>query len=386
MDKYIYSIWLNFLDIPTDKKVRLIEHFGSAQAIYEASEEEYISVEFLNHKYITVLNDKNLNKSKKELKEVEKGGYGLVSIEDDIYPKNLLEIYDPPILLYTYGNKELLRKELAFCIVGSRNCTEYGLTAALNIATQIAECGMLVVSGCAIGIDSAAHQGALRAGKGTIGVMACGINVNYPPGNGALRRKIAETGLFISEFPLNTPAYSWNFQKRNRILSGISLGVAVIEAGLRSGALITARHAKEQNRDVFTLPGNITSRTSAGCNNLIHEGAAAILGAETILAEYLPKYPHLFEIDDYMEEYRETHREQEEAEEEFEAVVPLKMADNADKADEKKVIRCLKSGEKTFDEILEETQFDISKLNVLLISMQINGKIGEKMGRIFYLK
>ena len=234
----------------------------------------------------------------------QKLGISFVCIEDEIYPENLLNIYDPPILLYAKGDMSLLKRELCFCIVGSRECSPYGLTAAMQISSQLAECGMVIVSGLAIGIDSAAHQGAMKVDGKTIGVAACGINVDYPAGNGAVRRKIAEDGLIISEFPLDYNVFPHNFHKRNRIMSGLSVGVAVIEAGLRSGALITARHAKEQNRDVFSLPGNITSRTAAGCNKLISEGVTPILGAETILSEYLLKYPHLFEIDDYFEEYK----------------------------------------------------------------------------------
>jgi len=242
---------------------------------------------------------------------------------------------------------------------------------------------MVIVSGCALGIDSAAHQGAMRVKGKTIGVMACGINVNYPRGNGAMRKKIAEEGLFISEFPLGTPAYSWNFQRRNRILSGLSVGVAVIEAGLRSGALITARHAKEQNRDVFTLPGNITSRLSAGCNSLINDGATAILGAETILTEYIPKYPNLFEIDDYMEEYKSAHAEEEHEDLQTTVSETKKLLDGNDE-DKKRLLAVLKGNEMSFDEILEEMEIEVSKLNILLITMQIEGLIAEKSGRIYY--
>jgi len=382
MNKYIYYIWLNSFEISADKKARLVEYFGSAKDVYEAEEDELLACELLNEKQIEILLDKSLKKAQKEFDRAEKNGIALVCIEDEIYPESLLNIYDPPILLYAKGDASLLKRKLCFCVVGTRSCTPYGLTAAMNISCQLAECGMVIVSGLANGIDSAAHQGALKCGGKTIGVAACGINVAYPAGNGALRKKILETGLIISEFPIDRGVRAHHFQIRNRILSGLSLGVAVIEANYRSGALITAKHAREQNRDVFSLPGNITSRTSAGCNKLISDGATAILGAQTILSEYLPKYAELFEIDDYMEEYKAEEKRKEDA---F-STEELKKSIDGDGDDEKTVIALLKDGSKNFEELVAKTGFQTSHLNVLLTTMQINGKITESAGRNFSLK
>ena len=382
MNKYIYYIWLNFFEIPSDKKMRLIEYFGSAEGVFKAGEEELLMCELLTDKQIKLILKKNLKPAEKEFKRAEKYGVSFVCIEDENYPESLMNISDPPILLYLKGDTSLLRRKLCFCIVGTRNASPYGVTAAMQISNQLAECGMVIVSGLALGIDSAAHQGALRANGKTIGVAACGINVKYPVGTGAQRDAIIEKGLIISEFPLDCPAYGYNFEKRNRILSGLSLGVAVIEAGLRSGAFITARHAREQNRDVYALPGNITSRTSAGCNKLISEGASAILGVETILSEYLVRYPELFEIDDYIEEYKEREKQKEAeftAEEIYEEI-------NCDGDEEKAVVSLLKEGSKNFEELLDKTGFQVSHLNVLLTTMQIKGKIKETGGRNFSLK
>ena len=382
MDRYIYYIWLNFIEMSTDKKVRLIEYFGSARRVFEASEDELLEAKLLSDRQIKLLLDKNLKKAEKEYKKAEKYGVEFVCLEDDIYPKNLMNIYDPPILLYTKGNKNLLKKELCFCIVGTRYATPYGLDEGMKIASALAECGMVIVSGLAIGGDSATHQGALKVKGDTIGVAACGINREYPAGNGNLRRKIAENGLIISEFPFDYPVRAKNFHIRNRILSGLSLGTAVIEAPKGSGTLITANHAKEQNRDVFALPGNITSRMSKGANELINDGATVILGAETILAEYLVRYPHLFEIDEYIEEYKKKNEEIDEIE-----ISEIKEElENAEKDDKKIIKKLLKSGDKNFEEIISETGMETSKLNVLLTTMQIEGIIYEKMGRIFSLK
>ena len=381
MNKYIYYIWLNLIEISTDKKVRLIEYFGDAQKVFEADEEDYTECKLLKEKQIKLLLDKSLKKSEKEFKRAEKYGVKFVCIEDDVYPENLLNIYDPPILLYTKGDVSLLKKQLCFCIVGTRSSTPYGLTAAMQISSQLAECGMVIVSGLAIGGDSAAHQGALKVKGKTIGVAACGINIDYPAGNGALREKIINEGLIISEFPFDYEVRQQNFHKRNRILSGLSLGVAVVEAPQRSGALITANHAKEQNRDVFALPGNITSRVSMGANQLISDGATAILGAETILSEYLPRYPHLFEIDDFLEEYKKAN-EKEDIE-----ISCIKESMEEPEGDERKIIKkLLKTGDKNFEQLKAETGMETSKLNVLLTTMQIEGIVYEKAGRNFSLK
>lgn len=381
MDKYIYYIWLNLMNFPADFAARIVEYFGGAKGVYEAEKEDFEKCEFVLPKHMEKLLDKKLKKAEAEYNRAQKLGISFVCIEDEIYPKNLLNIYDPPILLYAKGDLSLLKRELCFCVVGSRECSPYGLTASMQISSQLAECGMVIVSGLAIGIDSAAHQGAMKVKGKTIGVAACGLNVDYPAGNGAVRRKIAEEGLIISEFPLDYNALQHNFQKRNRIMSGLSIGVAVIEAGLKSGALITARHAKEQNRDVFALPGNITSRTAAGCNKLISEGVAPILGAETILSEYLPKYPNLFEIDDYFEEYK---AQQEKEEVEF-SDIKEQFESGADK-EEKLICNLLKKRDMNFEQLIEETGFETSKLNVLLTTMQISGLIYEKPGRNFAIK
>lgn len=383
MDKYIYYIWLNFKGFTADFTARLVEYFGSGKAVYEAEKEDFLGCEFVLPKHMEKLLDKSLKRAEAEYKRAIKMGVSFVCIEDEIYPKSLLNIYDPPVLLYAKGDVSLLERELCFCIVGSRECTAYGLTAAMQVSSQLAECGMVIVSGLAIGIDSAAHQGAMKVGGKTIGVAACGIDVNYPTGNGAVRRKIMQEGLVISEFPLGYIAYPQNFHRRNRIISGLSLGVAVIEAGKISGALITARHAKEQNRDVFALPGNISSVESAGSNILISEGVTPLLGAETILSEYLPRYPKLFEIDDYMQEYK---AQQKENDEKIEHAQVKEILDNSSGEEEKRICALLKKGDMNFQQLIAETGFETSQLNVLLTTMQINGLIFEKPGRIFACK
>ncbi len=220
----------------------------------------------------------------KELRVSEKSGIKLVTWEDEEYPLNLKSIYDPPPLLYVKGSL-LPQDSIAVALVGSRNPTTYGQLAAERISLGLSRNGVAVVSGLARGVDSSAHRGALAGGGRTIGVLGCGVDVIYPPESGDLFARVAAQGAVISEFPLGTPPDSDHFPIRNRIISGLALGVAVVEATLRSGSLITARFALDQGRDVYAVPGNVDSARSAGTNQLIKEGAKLVTRAEDILEE-----------------------------------------------------------------------------------------------------
>lgn len=220
----------------------------------------------------------------KELRTSEKNGIKLVTWEDEEYPLNLKPIYDPPPLLYIKGSL-LPQDSIAVAMVGSRNPTTYGQLAAERISLGLSRKGVTVVSGLARGVDSSAHRGALAGGGRTIGVLGCGVDIIYPPESGDLFAQVAARGAVISEFPLGTPPDSDHFPIRNRIISGLALGVAVVEATLRSGSLITARFALDQGRDVYAVPGNVDSARSAGTNRLIKEGAKLVTQAEDILEE-----------------------------------------------------------------------------------------------------
>jgi DNA processing protein len=211
-------------------------------------------------------------------------GNHILTLADAAYPRRLLETPDPPVLFYVKGRVELLNTP-ALAVVGSRNATPQGESNAEAFATALAEAGLTIVSGLALGIDSAAHRGGLRGRAGTIAVIGTGIDRVYPARNQELARKIAEQGAIISEFPLGTPALKENYPRRNRIISGLALGCLVIEAAERSGSLITARLAGEQGRDVFAIPGSIHSPLSKGCHRLIKQGAKLVDDARDILDE-----------------------------------------------------------------------------------------------------
>jgi DNA processing protein len=211
-------------------------------------------------------------------------GQHIITLADDAYPKALLEIADPPSLLYVRGNPALLQKR-GLAMVGSRNATPQGLQTAENFARTLAAKGLCIVSGLALGIDAAAHRGALSAGGDTIAVIGTGTDRIYPARNKELALAIAEHGAIISEFPLGTPAIAANFPRRNRIISGLSRGVVVVEAAPESGSLITARLAGEQGREVFAIPGSIHSPVARGCHKLIKQGAKLVETANDILEE-----------------------------------------------------------------------------------------------------
>lgn len=381
MSDLVYYIWLNLLEeITTIKKCELLEHFGSAENVYKAELSEYMVCDFLTDGNIRELEKKDLRRAEREFSAVQKIGITLIKIGDAHYPPELLNIPDPPVLLYALGNTSILKSRLMFCIVGSRRASDYGLTSAGAVSSQLAECGMVIVSGCALGIDSAAHTGALRAGGKTVGVAACGLNVDYPSGNHPLRKDIIKNGVIISEFPLDTPPLAFNFPKRNRILSGMSLGTAVIEAGRKSGALLTARHAYEQNRDVFALPGNITSRNSAGANELIRDGAIPLLDAETILNEYMLRYPELFSSSGDTEEETDFA-----AAEENNVIAAAKLFDSDASEEEKKILSAMLSGAMKTEELAVRTGIDASRLGAILTMMQIKGKV-RRLGENIYTR
>ena len=217
-----------------------------------------------------------------EMERISAKGISVLTWEDEGYPRLLRQVYDPPPVLYVKGQL-LPEDEWAVAVVGTRAATTYGKEAATQIAGGLARNGVTIVSGLARGIDSTAHRAALEAGGRTIGVLGCGLDIIYPPENRRLAAQIIQQGALISEYPLGTPPEGSNFPPRNRIISGMSLGAVIVEAGRRSGALITADYALDQGREVFAVPGNIFRRASQGTNTLIREGATPVLSVEDIL-------------------------------------------------------------------------------------------------------
>jgi DNA processing protein len=236
---------------------------------------------------IAIANFKDWNKVKEELELINKSNVNIITYQDDLYPQKLLNVYDRPPYIYVRGN--LNKDDVNIAIVGSRAASTYGKYTTERISRELAQKGATIVSGMARGIDSAAHRGAISAHGRTIAILGSGLDVIYPPENKKLFADIIQNGAVISEFPLGTPPRSINFPTRNRIISGMSYGVVIVEAGEKSGSLITARLALEQGREVFAVPGSIDSAGSGGTNKLIKQGAKLIENTDDILEEILPQ-------------------------------------------------------------------------------------------------
>ncbi len=377
----IFHIWLHLKACIVPREVhRLIREFGSVKQIYLSDKEKLQNHGVSNPTILQALMDKNLKKAEQEIRRAEELGILLLAYGTEQYPSILCELADPPLLLYVLGDATVLHNRNAFCIVGTRRSTAYGMSAALGISEQLARCGMVIVSGVAMGIDSGAHRGAIRAQGKTIGIMGCGLNVDYPSENAELRDKITKHGALISEFPLDTPPLPGNFPIRNRLLSGFSLGVAVIEAGERSGALITAKYALEQGRDVYALPGNISNPMSKGTNQLIAEGASVLLSAEAILTEYILRYPSYFQIQEFIEGKEEEERKGEEPLKEYKELHKVSLSDA-----EKAVYKVLRKEPLHTNEIVRLSGLSVPEVQSSITMLQIKGKLKEHPGSRFSL-
>jgi DNA processing protein len=263
---------------------RLLAHFGDPERAWHASEPELVALG-VDAKSIPLLVERRRSLSlDAEMEKLRRLEVSVLSIDDPAYPARLKEIYTPPPLLYLKG--ELSPDAPCLGVVGTRSPSMYGKELTARIVPELVRSGLTIVSGLARGIDAIAHHAALEAGGRTVAVLGNGIDVIYPAEHRSLSRRIAEQGALITDYPLGTKPDAFNFPARNRIISGLSLGVAVIEAGLTSGALITADYALEQNREVFAFPGRASDRGSAGCNRLIKEGRAKLVtSTEDILEE-----------------------------------------------------------------------------------------------------
>jgi len=266
---------------------RLIDHFKSPELVFEASRAKLLDLDGMSERLVSAIKQHRIPKQvKKELDLVKQKGYQIVTMTDNDYPQLLLQIPDPPPFLYVYGNLDRSIKNIA--VVGSRNATTYGISTTKQLCENLASNGITVVSGMAIGIDTAAHEGALMGKGKTIAVLGSGLERVYPSENIKLFHKIAVSGAVISEFSLMTEPEAHNFPVRNRIISGVSLGTVIVEATKKSGSLITARLAAEQNREVFAVPGSIHSFKSTGTHTLIKQGAKLVEQTQDIIEELAP--------------------------------------------------------------------------------------------------
>jgi len=339
----------------------LIQHLGSARKIFELSSEDLAKLcglpetVFLNLHHFPA--EEFLKKEEELLKE---HGVRVLTFLDTEYPEGLKHIVDAPVVLYVAGvfPEDL---EYSLAIVGSRNASLYGLETAERFACELAELGRPIISGLARGIDAAAHRGCLKAGGQTVAVLGNGLDVVYPPENRKLFEAIRHKGAIVSEFPLGTEPFPYNFPRRNRIVSGLAAGVLVVEANLKSGALITAEFALEQGKDVFAVPGRIDSPQSGGPHNLIRQGAKLVLSVGDILEE-LPILPLPVGEGGYAKR--------------SEPLLELGVQ-------EARLMEILREGERSLDELEMSTGLSVSLLMPTLLSLQIRRLVREKLGKVY---
>jgi DNA processing protein len=283
--------WLTLKSVPGIGNLlfrRLIDCFGTPERVLKASRHRLGQVEGITSRLATAIcRHRTPDGIYREIDAIARRKFRMLTQNDEAYPQLLLHIPDPPPVLYLHGRLQPSACHIA--VVGSRMATAYGRTTTMRLCEQLVDCGMVITSGMARGIDTCAHEGALAAGGKTVAVLGSGLMRIYPPENRKLFDRIAENGAVLSEFPLNAGPDAAHFPQRNRIISGMSLGTLVVEAAQRSGSLITARLAAEQGRDVFAIPGSIQAQTARGTHYLIQQGAKLVQSARDILEELTPQ-------------------------------------------------------------------------------------------------
>lgn len=287
-----YWVWL--AELPRLKgpfRLALLRHFGSPEDIFFADREELLLAEDVPPGQAELALNRDLSAADRILADCQRLGQRILTIQDAEYPQRLRNIFDPPLVLYVKGRMPVMDEEAAIAVVGTRECTPYGTACGERLGRELAASGAVVVTGLARGVDSAAARGALRAGGSVVGVTGGGLDVVYPPENGDLYADVAARGVLLSEYPPGSPPDKAHFPVRNRIMSGLSVAALVVEAPGHSGALITARLALEQGREVYAVPGPIDAPDSVGCNRLIRDGAGLAAEGWDILRDFQERFP-----------------------------------------------------------------------------------------------
>lgn len=291
MNYDLYWVWLSLGLGAGASCLDLVTYFEwNPYEIYGSTFNEIFSLNVLNKKRVEKLKSFPIEKAEEILRVSKENGWKIITPSSEYYPPNLLHLQDLPLVLYVQGDETVLTNEMSVSVVGARMASDYGRAVARALSSAMASLGFTIVSGGALGIDSAAHQGALDENGKTICVLGCGLGTKYLMENQPLRDKIASNGAVITEFPPTTPASRTTFPLRNRIISGLTLGTVVVEAGEKSGSLITARLAAEQGRDVFAVPGDLVSSSFMGTNNLIRNGATPVFSLNDVLEEYCYRF------------------------------------------------------------------------------------------------
>lgn len=370
----LYWLWLTTKFNGANAKINaLVDTFGNAERVY--SEKSYNNIN-ITEKEKSRLMDKDLSKAEKICEEIARIGGKIIVFDDENYPKILKNTHNPPPVLYIKGRLPDLDGVLAIGVVGTRRPSDYGSVVTKRLCADLAKHGAVTVSGMAAGIDAVGAWATIEEGGIAVGVIGSGLDIAYPPENAELYQAVAEKGCIITEFPPSTPPLPRHFPMRNRIIAGLSRGLLVTDAPERSGALITARFAMEEGRDVFAVPRNITDINYSGTNKIIQQGAKLVMNAEDILCEY--PYAKRIEVGDKPQNSKEPNKSapKQDSSEKLKAL--------GDK--ERAIAELLLAGDKQIDEIARETNIPVGELNTRLIMLEMKKIITKLPGSMYRLK
>jgi DNA processing protein len=376
MDNLIYWVWLSLNTSPNNKMIRkLLLETGDPRTIYFMDEDKLNKIPYLNEYSILKLLNKDIDEAKKIIEKCETNNYNIICYADEYYPDRLRNIEDFPIVLYHRGHKFKFDDLLCISVVGTRKASGYGIQAAKMISRELAHNKVLVISGMALGIDAAAHSGAMSIDKPTVAVLGSGIDVIAPKTNSYLYEYMLSNGAIYSEYPPGTQGWPNNYPERNRIISALSLGVLVVEAEEISGALITAECALRQGKDVFAVPNSIENIKAKGTHKLIKDGAILTTCAADILNEYKGMYIDEEDISTFDEQEYNEEFLADDFIEKFEDLTPM----------EKEIARTMGKKEITPDEIAEKSDIPIHYVLSSLTILEIKGVIKSSSGQGYKL-
>lgn len=380
-----YWIWLAELpELTNQARLALLRHFGTPENAFYADAGEILLTEGITRAQAEALDRKSLDAAERILEDCRRLGLRILTFQDAEYPNRLRNIYDPPFLLYVRGSLPPVDEEAVIAVVGTRSCTPYGETCGEKLGYGLARGGAVVVSGLARGVDAAATRGALRAGGVPIGVVGGGVDVVYPPEHRYLFEDVAAAGALLSEYPPGSEPDKTHFPVRNRIMSGLAVATVVVEAPLRSGALITANTALEQGRDLFAVPGPIDAPASAGCNRILRDGGGIVTEARDVLSQYVGRFPDKLRLEEARQEPEtlgyQARRERAEAPK---APPPsLRVSGSGLTDDQIALLRALSDTEpRLADDLIEETGIPARRVLSALTLLELDGHVAQHTGK-----
>lgn len=392
----LYWLWLaQCNEVKDGVKAALVRQFEDPERLFFAEKREILDAEIegLTGEHLDILLRHDLSAAEETLSDCAKAGLQVLTYDSPLYPRRLKAIYDPPIVLYYRGTLPDFDKLPTIGVVGTRHPSVYGRQAAKRLGGEIAAAGGLVVSGLAEGIDGAAMEAALSAGFPAVGVLGCGADVVYPRKHKALFQETERLGCILSEYAPGSPPLGWHFPRRNRIISGLSCGVVVVEAPERSGSLLTAKHALEQGRDVFVVPGNVDMESFRGSNRLLRSGAIAVSSGRDVMEEYDLLYPEKLLPKKGLDKPKKA--EKQEPKPEAPEILKKKTIDNGNpppysgqndilqglSADEQTVMTAIGTGIESVDDVIAKTGLPSGKVLGILTMLEIRKKIVRHPGK-----